>query len=251
MTDTILITGGTGKFGRQFVRHFVQVGWQVAYTTTSLSQAQDLCMQYPELRNAYGIEVDLVDDGASSTLLAALQENDLRVNHLVNNARSLSSLRINESGISSRQDMLDEYLLGVVVPYELAMALWSCQRETLKTVTNIGSQYGVVATNPNLYGSRRAHSPIQYGVSKAALHHLTRELAVRMAPDEVRVNAIAYGGVEGRTDASFRSRYSELVPNSRMLKDEEVIGPLDFLTSGASSSVTGHVLVADGGWTAW
>ena len=251
MPQSILITGGTGKFGRQFVRHFVNAGWQVTYTTTSLRRAEALYMDYPELQTAYALELDLLAHDAATSLLSLLRERDIRVNHLVNNARSLNSLKVDERGQSARQDMLDEYLLGVVVPYELATALLNSQPDELQTVTNIGSQYGVVAANPNLYGDRHAHSPIHYGVAKAALHHLTRELAVRMAPDDVRVNAIAYGGVEGRTDSQFRTRYSELSPNSRMLKDAEVIGPLDFLTSGASTAVTGHVLVADGGWTVW
>jgi hypothetical protein len=147
---------------------------------------------------------------------------------------------------------MDEYLLDVVVPYELSILLFNLQPEQLRTITNIGSQYGVVASNPYLNGSDPSkQSAIQYGVAKAALHHLTKELAVRMAGRNVRVNCVAFGGVDGRVDRAFKERYADLTPSRRMLSEEEVEGPVAFLTSEASSAITGHIIVADGGWTIW
>ena len=141
--------------------------------------------------------------------------------------------------------------MDVIVPYELATGLYLRQKDILKTVTNIGSQYGSVAANPALYNSDSTQSPIQYGLAKAALHHLTKELAVRFSSDNIRVNCVAYGGVEGRVDSEFNARYSKLAPMGRMLNETEIVGPLLFLVSNSSSSVTGHTLAADGGWTIW
>ena len=111
--------------------------------------------------------------------------------------------------------------------------------------------YGSVAANPALYEGDSAQSPIQYGLAKAGLHHLTKELSVRFAKDNIRVNCIAFGGVEGRSHSDFKSRYAMLSPMGRMLREEEVIGPLEFLITTASSSITGHTIAADGGWTVW
>ena len=80
---------------------------------------------------------------------------------------------------------------------------------------------------------------------------MTKELAVRFAGQNVRVNCVAFGGVDGRVDDEFKSRYSALVPSGRMLTVEEIVGPIQFLTSGKSSSMTGHTIVADGGWSIW
>lgn len=251
MTETVLITGGTGKFGRRYVEHFLTKGWQVVFTSTSEARVGELESQCAHVGKCVGVATNLLEEDAAWVLLEELGAKGIIVNHLVNNARSLDTLRVDDAGFSRRSDMLNEYMLGVVVPYELATGLWVKQADGLNTVTNIGSQYGVVAANPNLYGDRRYNGPVHYGVTKAALHQMTRELAVRMAPDDIRVNAIAYGGVEGRTDQAFRDRYAAMVPNGRMLSEDEIIGPLDFLTSPSSSSVTGHVLSADGGWTVW
>ena len=80
---------------------------------------------------------------------------------------------------------------------------------------------------------------------------MTKELAVRFAKDGIRVNCIAFGGIDGRVDKNFKDRYSKLTPMGRMLKEEDILGPVDFLLSETSSSITGEVLAADGGWTIW
>jgi hypothetical protein len=121
----------------------------------------------------------------------------------------------------------------------------------LRSVVNIGSQYGVVAANPSLYAEQDKGSPIHYGVAKAALIQLTRELAVRLAARKVRVNCLSLGGIEGRVDERFKERYARLCPQGRMLTDSDLTGPVEFLASDASAGMTGHNLVVDGGWTAW
>jgi NAD(P)-dependent dehydrogenase (short-subunit alcohol dehydrogenase family) len=251
MTESILITGGTGKFGKQFVSYFVQKGWQVIFTSTSQSRAEEFIAQQKFPANVMAIEVDLMQESAAQALVEKVKALGVRVNHLVNNARSLSFLKTNENGQTERREFQAEYLMDVVVPYELSMALCNEQPDELKTITNIGSQYGVVAANPHLYDDYPRQSPIQYGVAKAALMHLTKELAVRLADNKVRVNCIAYGGVEGRVDSAFKDRYANLTPSRRMLSEPELSGPLDALIQDGSSAVTGQTLVADGGWSLW
>ena len=173
------------------------------------------------------------------------------VNHLVNNARSLDSLQTNELGQTERKEFQTEYLMDVIVPYELSMALYNVQAKQLKTITNIGSQYGIVAANPHLYEDYPKQSPIQYAVAKAALGHMTKELAVRLADKHVRVNCVAYGGVEGRVDEKFRKRYADLSPSGRMLTEAELAGPLEAVIQDGSSAITGQTIIADGGWSLW
>jgi NAD(P)-dependent dehydrogenase (short-subunit alcohol dehydrogenase family) len=170
---------------------------------------------------------------------------------LINNARNLAYLQIGEDGVVARQDFINEFTLDVVIPYELVMALSQAQESRLRAVINIGSQYGTVAPNLNLYTNPLRESPLQYGVSKAALTQLTKELAVRLAKRGVRVNCVAFGGVEGRVDEEFKKRYAALCPIGRMLGEHELAGPVDLLLSDSASGVTGHVLMVDGGWSIW
>jgi len=94
-----------------------------------------------------------------------------------------------------------------------------------------------------------------YNASKAAVHHLTRSLAAEWAPHGVRVNALAPGYI--KTDMSpvddpqYRQHWIEDAPMQRYGTVEELAPAVVFLASDASSFVTGSVLVADGGYTAF
>ena len=115
----------------------------------------------------------------------------------------------------------------------------------------MGSMYGTVAANPHLYTDPTMQSPLHYGVAKAALMHLTKELAVRLVGKGIQVNCVAFGGVEGRVDDAFKQRYAQLCPMGRMLKDNEIAGPVEMLLSDRCSGVNGHTLLVDGGWSIW
>lgn len=252
MNRTLLLTGGTGKLGQVIVCHFAESGWRVITTSREQSRVDQLVAGIgPAKGQVTGIAADLQQPGASRRLVDELSERGIVVTHLVNNARSIETLAVQPDGTTQRDAFVGEFEMDVVIPYELSMCLARSDAHKLRSVVNIGSMYGEVAPNPALYEGSLDCSPIQYGVSKAGLHHLTRELAVRLAPQHIRVNCVAYGGVEGRGDEAFLVRYAQLVPSRRMLQEPEVIGPVEFLLGDASTAVNGHVLVADGGWSVW
>lgn len=253
-TQTILITGGTGKFGKKFVAHFVDKGWRVLFTSTNQTNADNLIKELESdclEGNVISLIIDLTQPQSVVELVESIEATGYRINHLVNNARSLEFLGTDDSGQTSRENFMAEYLMDVVVPYELSIALFNVQPDELRTITNIGSQYGIVAANPHLYDNPLKSSPIQYGVAKAAVMHLTKELAVRFAANDIRVNCIAYGGVAGRVDEAFKARYAELTPSRSMLDETDIVGPLEILVSDSCRAVNGQTIQADGGWTLW
>lgn len=249
---TILITGGSGKFGRALVNHFLSLGDFVIATCLSKESKEKLTKDISSYRDKFLIlDVDLIRKDSIVTLLKQLAKKNIYPDSLINNARNLNFLKIDENGMVSRENFTNEYLLDVVIPYELTMGLAMQHESRLQKVVNIGSMYGSVAANPSLYTDPNKQSPLHYGIAKAALVHLTKELAVRLASKTIQVNCIAYGGVEGRVDEDFKSRYSKLCPQGRMLTESEVVGPVEMLLSDMSSGITGHTLAVDGGWSIW
>lgn len=251
--NTTVITGGTGKFGRALVADRLARGDVVVAIASRAETLAALGAEYPDAVEGgrlVTVVCDLMAPAAAQNIADECKQKNIRPDGLVNNARNLSYLRVGADGAIRREDFLGELALDVIAPYELTLALANMPESKLKRVVNIGSQYGVVAPNRALYPDAGTQPPLHYGVAKAALIQLSRELAVRLAPG-VRVNCISFGGVEGRADADFKARYAKLAPAGRMLRDDEIVGPVDFLLSDSSSGMTGHNLVVDGGWTAW
>lgn len=248
---TILLTGASGKLGQVLCRALMAEGHTVVGTTRHQQSAHDLEAAMADERGGriVALPVDFTEVGGVEELISVLKARGLAPDGVVHNARSQAALAIGDDGVTKREPFLAEFTVDVVAPYELTMALTRSQ--ALRDVVVISSIYGVVAANTALYDDPKAQSPVQYSVAKAAQIQLARELAVRLASDNVRVNSIAFGGVEGRVTDAFKARYAGLCPQGSMLTESDVVGPVLFLLSGAASAMTGHTLVVDGGWTAW
>ena len=248
----IVLTGATGLIGRALVRHFVASGDVVIGVGRSLDSLDRLKSELKDnSQQLHCISVDLSLENSCDQIKDYFLSADLFPNCLINNARDASYLRLSPGGTVERGNFMGELLMDVVVPYELTMALVQHPSSKLESVVNIGSQYGVVAPNLNLYSDPVRESPLHYGVAKAGMGHLTKELAIRLAGQGIRVNCVAYGGVEGRVDDDFKARYSSFCPIGRMLNESDLAGPVDLFLSPASSAITGHTLVVDGGWSSW
>ena len=256
MTKTVLITGGTGKVGTQIVQHFFKKGLNIIFIAKEQKETNLLIKKIKKIYNnltnqIFGLATNLIKKNFHKKVIELLNDKKISPNYLINCVRNLDFLKIGSDGITQRQEWLGELTLDVIVPYELSMALANQENCKLEHIINISSMYGIVPPNPFLYNKPEIESPIQYGVAKAAQIHLTKELAIRLAPQNIRVNSISFGGIEGRVNEEFKKKYAQLCPLKNMLKKEEIIGAIDFLASNKSVGMTGHNLVVDGGWTVW
>ncbi|MEW6319606.1 MAG: SDR family oxidoreductase [Acidobacteriota bacterium] len=123
------------------------------------------------------------------------------------------------------------------------------------SIVNIGSLYASVSPDMRFYDHFPGDPPFlkvpSYGASKAAVVQMTKFFATLWGKHGVRVNTLSPGGVLGGQDPEFKRKFAERVPLGRMAEAADLVGPLVFLASKASSYVTGQELRVDGGFTAW
>lgn len=125
------------------------------------------------------------------------------------------------------------------------------------SVIMMNSIYGLVGQNEFIYKNTTLKMNMNYPVIKGGIISFSRQLSAYYGKYGIRVNTVCAGGIEGHVKGSSKSQsktfiknYSKLCPLRRLGKSEEIAYAILFLSSDASSYITGTSFVVDGGWTA-
>jgi NAD(P)-dependent dehydrogenase (short-subunit alcohol dehydrogenase family) len=238
-----IVTGASSGIGASLARGLAAAGARVVLAARRLERLQQLGR---EIESAGGralpLTLDLGTAASFAPFLDAVQAHfGGPADILVNNAGIAEPMRF----LKTPGDSLNRTLqTNFVAPWELTreFAARLVAAKQGGAVLNIGSVLGLGA----------ATGYAAYSASKAALHHLTRSLALELVPFGIRVNAIAPGWfVTGMNQEYFASEagraYRARLPPGRLGELPELLGPALLLVSGAGSYVNGVVLPVDGG----
>lgn len=263
LTDRVaVVTGAMGRLGPVWISALLDAGASVAGMDQPNAQPSENFRRLEDHSDAGRLRLfraDVRDHGSLEDACAACLQT-LGVPHvLVNNAG------IDQPPEVSRSHRFEDVPVDVfraIVEVNLTGTFQMTQvfgKEMIHarrgSIINIGSLYATVGPDPRLY----AHLPVDppflkppaYGASKAGVINLTKYLAGLWGPYGVRVNALSPGGVLGEQDEEFKRKFAERVPLGRLGTDGDLVGPLLFLASDASSYVTGIDLRIDGGFAVW
>jgi NAD(P)-dependent dehydrogenase (short-subunit alcohol dehydrogenase family) len=236
MSDKVaLVTGSTSGIGAAIARRLTTDGYTVAlHSGRSAETGRKMAQELP--RASYH-QADLGDEAATRELIAEVLGRHGRLDVLVNNAGL--SIRIPHADLKAATPALWRQMLDVnlISPFILVAEAEAALRQAKGCVVNIGTHAGV----------RPKGSSIPYAASKAALHHVTRLLALALAPD-VRVNAVAPGLVETPMTANWPDMletWNTRAPMRRPAKPEEIADLVAALIG--NDYVTGEIVIADGG----
>jgi NAD(P)-dependent dehydrogenase (short-subunit alcohol dehydrogenase family) len=241
-----LVTGGSRGIGLMIARGFVENGAKVYIS----SRKREVCNQVAAELSRHGtclpLPADLGTEAAANRLAAELAAREPTLDILVNNAGANWGAPMAEYPDSAWDKVL---ALNLKAIFHLTRACLP-QLEAAAThadparVINIGSIDGLRVPMLETYA---------YSASKAAVHHLTRVLAVQLAPKHITVNAVAPGPFESKMMAETLSRFHDAIvatcPLGRIGSPEDMAGVAIYLASRAGAYLTGTVIPVDGGIT--
>ncbi len=234
-----LVTGASSGLGERFTRVLRDAGADVVMTARREERLKQLASEL----GSVAVAGDIVSVAHRQALAAAVADRFGRLDILINNAGVCDDGPLEDQTLSELETVIQVNLVAVLDLCRLVAPLLFASDHG--SVINIASIYGLVASR----GPMAA-----YNSSKAALIGLTRNLAVQWGPRRVRVNALAPGYFPSELTGMLADReFVRLIESQTLLARapsiDELDGPLLFLASDASSYVTGHTLVVDGGWT--
>ena len=235
-----------------------EAGSDIAITSRVLENAQVPAQNIAQAtgRRVIGLACDVRDETHVEKLVDQVLAEFDRLDILINNAGNVVSTPDN-APLERRPSELWHETINVNLH-----GMYYCSKHVIAkamkpqqsgVIINIGSTAGIVGKDRRVYeGTLLGGATIDYHAAKGAVINMTRDMAVYLAPDNIRVNCISPGGFFRNQPQPFVEAYSKTIPMGRMGQDgKEMKGAAVFLASQASSYVTGHNLVVDGGLTAW
>ncbi|OPY93015.1 MAG: 3-oxoacyl-(acyl-carrier-protein) reductase FabG [Syntrophaceae bacterium PtaU1.Bin231] len=249
---TALVTGGGRGLGKFISAGLAEAGANIIITSRKMKNLEAAA---GEIAERYGVRTLAVAcDLAREQEIAAMVEETAKtfpkIDILVNNSGATWGAPTLEFPLERWDQLFNINVRGVwILTQKIANRM---KEQGGGTVINISSVMG-------FRGSEEAvHPSVPYNSTKAAVNLLTMNLAVKLAPFKIRVNALALGyfhtDMTSYLDTSdFKEEYETLLgmtPMRRFGDEEDIKGAAIFLASDASAYVNGHVLVCDGGFLA-
>lgn len=248
----VLLTGASGYLGQSMARGLAQSGASVVVSSRTLATAQSIAGALPVVKEAVhqAVQIDHLDSVSIETGFTAAVEAAGKIDVLVANGHE--PLAADWKNVTAEQ--FNRQLENATGYFLLARCLRNhlVEHKATGSIIMVGSMYGLVGSYPEAYENVNDASPVAYHALKGGVLQMVRHLAVYWADDHIRVNALSPGPFPSpQASTELVQKLTSKSPMRRMGQPDELIGPLVFLASEASSYITGHNLVVDGGWTAW
>jgi Tropinone reductase 1 len=240
-----LVTGGSAGIGLAIVRELLSFGADVlavARDGDALERVRDeLADEFGDDR-VHALAADVADDEQRREVLDWIEDRGDGLNILVNNAGGNLTRPSADYTEDEWRGIFEVNLFSAFELSRYAHPLLS--KHAASSIVNVGSVSGIT----------HVRSGAPYGMSKAALHQMTRNLAVEWAEDGVRVNSVAPWYIRTRrtsaklADPDYLDEVLLRTPMGRVGEPEEVAAAVAFLCLPAAAYITGECIAVDGGF---
>lgn len=251
-----IVTGGAGYFGKPISKALAEAGGQVIIASRDKRKCESYAADLVAMGlKAEGMSMDVANEKSIKKFVTKACKKYGTIDILVNNAVSREGMndleQISKAGIEAAQ-LVNSTGLMLLTKHVIKIM----RKQKAGNIINVSSIQGTVGPNFPIYGKTGMSSPVNYTYDKWGMVGFTKWLANYYGKFNIRANCISPGGygpgiVENTGRDEFIENYKRLTPLGRFAEDDDIKGPVIFLASEASSYVTGHNLLVDGGWTNW
>lgn len=258
-----IVTGAAGILGSEFCFALNNFGAKVACFDShqeNLKELESKIVKKNDKNNFIFIQCDVSNPDSVKDSVEKVIQHFLRIDILLNNAATKTNnprsffTTFSDYSLSLWREIMSVNLDGMFL---MAQAVGKHMLERKQgSIIQTASLYGLIGPDQRIYKDSNylggeINTPAAYTTSKAGVIGLTKHLATLWGEFGIRVNALCPGGVSSGQNSEFNQKYSQRVPMGRMAEKIDIVGPMLFLASDASQYVTGQVLYADGGLSAW
>ena len=239
-----LVTGASSGIGRKVAEAYLQAGAQVAIAARHSEALENVAAELASAGSrVLPVCCDVTQPDQVSRMLDQITEELGGVDIAVCNAGIITVNPVLDMSVEEFQGIQNTNVTGVFLTAQAAARQMVRQGHGGVIITT-ASMSGHIINVPQQVG--------HYCASKAAVIHLTKAMAVELAPHQIRVNSVSPGYI--RTElveplTEYHAQWEPKIPLGRMGRPEELTGLYLYLASEASSYMTGSDLVIDGGYT--
>lgn len=239
-----IITGGSRGIGSMIAEGYVANGVKTYITARKADACEAKAKELSAQGECIAIPADLSTKGGRAAFVNEIKKREGAIDILVNNAGAAWGAPFEDYPDEGYDKVMDINVKAIFTLTRDLMPLLckNSSPEEPSRVINIGSIDGLRVSSMDNFA---------YGASKAAVHFLTKNLAVRLAPKGLTVNAIAPGAFESQmmdhTLSKFRDKIEKENPLGRIGHPTDMAGLALFLASNASKYMTGQIIAIDGG----
>jgi sorbose reductase len=238
-----LVTGASSGIGKEVAQAYLQAGARVAIAARHSEPLEEVAAELSDAGTVLPICCDVTQEDQVTRTLDRVTAELGGIDIAVCNAGIVSVTAMLDMPLEEFQRIQNTNVTGVFLTARAAARAMVGQGHG-GTIINTASMSGHIINIPQQVG--------HYCTSKAAVIHLTKAMAVELAPHNIRVNSVSPGYI--RTElveplAEYHRQWEPKIPLGRMGRPEELTGLYLYLASDASSYMTGSDVVIDGGYT--
>ena len=235
-----IVTGGGSGFGAAICRRFVEEGAKVVVVDCRADRGEDVAREI----GAAFVEGDVASDAGARRMIATAVDRFGRLDVVVNNAGAPQP----PTAVTDTDERDFDRLMAVN-----AKAIFLAAKYAVPVMRQQGG--GVILNTVSVAAIRPRPNLSAYNASKGAALVLSKSLAIELAPDRIRVNAVCPGPgdtpmlatfVGGDSDA-HRAAFLQSIPLGRLCAPSDIASTMVFLASDEASFITGAVIEVDGG----